>query len=195
MTRLPIEQHAFLSDCRGSALVTKNGSVDWWCDPRFDSPPTFARLLDDQAGHFSIASDVQPVVEDADRAAHRLQVGHVHHHRAEHVPVRRPLEISHRSSRLLDRPAADEYSIDVLGERQSARDLAAQSGGGAGDQHRRLRRARVLETPPACQLYLTVQSAGWDRRVTVGTGVGTTEAVDCSVSRGWSPTPKGSSHR
>ncbi len=53
MSRTPVGDHAFLSDCRSSALVT-GGSVDWLCLPRFDSPPVFARLLDDAAGHFSI---------------------------------------------------------------------------------------------------------------------------------------------
>ncbi len=51
----PINQHALLSDCGAAALVTSDGSVDWLCLPRFDGAPVFARLLDDEAGHFSIA--------------------------------------------------------------------------------------------------------------------------------------------
>jgi alpha,alpha-trehalase len=54
MSTLPIEDHALVSDCNTSALVTKAGSVDWLCFPRFDSPAVFARILDDDAGHFSI---------------------------------------------------------------------------------------------------------------------------------------------
>jgi GH15 family glucan-1,4-alpha-glucosidase len=43
-----------LSDCRSAALVTSDGSVDWLCLPRFDSPAIFARLLDEDAGYWSI---------------------------------------------------------------------------------------------------------------------------------------------
>ena len=46
----PISDYAFLSDCRSSALVSTDGSIDWLCWPRFDSPAIFAALLDSQRG-------------------------------------------------------------------------------------------------------------------------------------------------
>lgn len=49
-----IGEYALLSDCNGAALVHRDGSVDWLCLPRFDSPAVFARLLDDKGGHFAI---------------------------------------------------------------------------------------------------------------------------------------------
>jgi len=52
---LPIADYAYLSDCHRGALVSRDGSVDWMCAPRFDSPAVFARLLDAGAGHWRIA--------------------------------------------------------------------------------------------------------------------------------------------
>ncbi len=54
MSSTPIADHALLSDCHSAALVNREGSVEWLCFPRFDSPSVFARLLDDRAGHWSI---------------------------------------------------------------------------------------------------------------------------------------------
>jgi GH15 family glucan-1,4-alpha-glucosidase len=54
MSSVPISAHALVSDCHAAALITADGSVDWLCCPRFDSPSVFGRLLDDAAGHWSI---------------------------------------------------------------------------------------------------------------------------------------------
>jgi alpha,alpha-trehalase len=51
----PIGSYGFLSDCHTSALVSYDGSVEWLCLPRFDSPSAFAALLDRGAGHFKVA--------------------------------------------------------------------------------------------------------------------------------------------
>jgi GH15 family glucan-1,4-alpha-glucosidase len=50
----PIGSYGFLSDCHTAALVSFSGSIEWLCCPRFDSPSTFAALLDRGGGHMSL---------------------------------------------------------------------------------------------------------------------------------------------
>jgi GH15 family glucan-1,4-alpha-glucosidase len=50
MAYLPIEDYGIIGDMRNMALVGRNGSIDWWCYPRFDSPSVFAGILDDDIG-------------------------------------------------------------------------------------------------------------------------------------------------
>jgi GH15 family glucan-1,4-alpha-glucosidase len=56
MSYQPIEDHGVVGDLRTVALVAMDGSIDFMCFPRFDSPTIFAALLDDQkGGRFQIA--------------------------------------------------------------------------------------------------------------------------------------------
>ncbi|MFD5425276.1 glycoside hydrolase family 15 protein [Streptomyces sp. NPDC127084] len=50
-----IEDHGLIGDLQTAALVTTNGTIDWYCTPRFDSPSIFGALLDsEKGGHFKV---------------------------------------------------------------------------------------------------------------------------------------------
>jgi GH15 family glucan-1,4-alpha-glucosidase len=53
-----IEDHGLIGDLQTAALIATDGTIDWFCAPRFDSPSIFASLLDQRrGGHFRIAPD------------------------------------------------------------------------------------------------------------------------------------------
>jgi GH15 family glucan-1,4-alpha-glucosidase len=59
----PIAEHGLIGDLQTAALVTTDGTVDWFCCPRFDAPSVFASLLDrDRGGHFRVAAEADDSV-------------------------------------------------------------------------------------------------------------------------------------
>ncbi|MER6133946.1 glycoside hydrolase family 15 protein [Streptomyces sp. NPDC001815] len=55
----PIADHGIVGDLQTAALIAADGTVDWWCAPRFDSPSMFASLLDsERGGHCRLTVDV-----------------------------------------------------------------------------------------------------------------------------------------
>lgn len=58
MSYTKISDYGLIGDTSSAALVSKQGSIDWACLPRFDSPSVFAALLDHRkGGRFSVAPD------------------------------------------------------------------------------------------------------------------------------------------
>jgi GH15 family glucan-1,4-alpha-glucosidase len=55
-TYLPIAEHGVVGDLRTVALVGSDGTIDWYCCPRFDSPSVFGAILDrNRGGRYRIA--------------------------------------------------------------------------------------------------------------------------------------------
>src|SRR5215207_10013940 len=58
----PIENYGIIGDLHTTALVGMDGSIDWLCLPRHDSPSVFAAILDDEeGGRFTISPDTEGV--------------------------------------------------------------------------------------------------------------------------------------
>src|SRR5256884_4299782 len=66
---LPIAEHGLIGDLHSVALVGTDGTIDWYCCPRFDSPSVFGAILDRQkGGHWRIA----PVGDDSEITTKQL---------------------------------------------------------------------------------------------------------------------------
>jgi GH15 family glucan-1,4-alpha-glucosidase len=111
----PISEYGFLSDCHTSALVAPDGSVEWLCLPRFDSPSVFGAMLDRGAGHFRLGpTDLQaPLTRRYEPGTNILET--IWMTPTGWVVVRDALTIGewHPSAKH-DRPPADQHAEHVL---------------------------------------------------------------------------------
>ena len=52
--------YGIIGNCKSSALINEDSSIDWSCLPQFDSPSVFAKILDDEkGGNFKIECDMR----------------------------------------------------------------------------------------------------------------------------------------
>jgi pentatricopeptide repeat protein len=59
----PIEDHGLIGDLQTAALVRTDGTIDWMCMPRFDSPSIFASILDhEHGGYFRVSATGDGIV-------------------------------------------------------------------------------------------------------------------------------------
>src|SRR5690606_4807799 len=56
----PIGDYGLIGDGRSAALVSRAGSIAWWCVPRFDGDPIFGSLLDAELGGSFVIRPVEP---------------------------------------------------------------------------------------------------------------------------------------
>ena len=90
MTETAIADHGIIGDLQTAALVTTDGSIDWFCCPRFDSPSVFGALLDDErGGHFRIRPAGDGYTAEADVLPGHRRPGHPVLHRGGHRAGRR----------------------------------------------------------------------------------------------------------
>jgi GH15 family glucan-1,4-alpha-glucosidase len=104
-----IEQYAMIGDTQTAALVGSDGSIDWWCAPRFDSGACFAALLGDEThGRWLIAP------ADGGRAARRR-------YRADTLVLETEFDTPEGSVRIIDFMPIRDQSVDIIRNVQGIR--------------------------------------------------------------------------
>src|SRR5260370_26545285 len=66
----PIADYAAIGCTRSVALISRGGSIDWLCWPRFDSAAIFGRILDAEKGGFF---SIRPAARDSDSQSDRTR--------------------------------------------------------------------------------------------------------------------------
>jgi GH15 family glucan-1,4-alpha-glucosidase len=192
---LPIAEHGLIGDLHTVALVGTDGTIDWYCCPRFDSPSVFAAILDaDRGGMFRIApagegwSSKQLYLPDTNVLITRFQmpegVGEVQ----EFMPPPSTGEAAHRN-RFIRRVLAVRGRMRFVVDVAPRFDYARAHHEVARTPHGALFRTPELALHLSTRCPLEIVDGGDVRaRVTVGAGETATFVLD-RVEPGEAPRP------
>ena len=185
MPYTPIEDYGIVGDLHTIALVSKRGSIDWFCFPHLNSPSIFAALLDDgRGGRFEISAvgdgvtHKQLYIPDTNVLVTRFLsaqgVGEV----CDFMPVATTSEESHRH-RLVRRVSVVRGTMDFTLACRPAFDY-----GRAGHETTLLPGGAVFRSPGlavgiSCQVPLQADNGGTVSRFTLKQG----EATTCVLQR------------
>jgi len=163
---LPIAEHGVIGDLHTAALVGTDGTIDWYCCPRFDSPSVFASILDaDRGGLFRIAPDCdgwsskQLYLPDTNILITRFLmpdgVGEVH----DFMPLPRTGELAHRH-RIIRRVLAVRGQVRFLVDVAPRFDYARVGHDVALTQHGALFRSPELALGLSTRYPLEIVDSG-----------------------------------
>ena len=157
-----LEDYALLGDCHTAALVSREGSIDWWCVPRFDGPACFAALLGtSDHGRFLIAPS-GPAQSSRRYRPHTMVLETEHDTESGRVRVVDAL-IMHRA-----RPLLVRIVQGIAGEVEMRMELVVRFDyGSIVPWVRRVDGAwRAIAGPDGLELYTPVEMKGENLRTT-----------------------------
>jgi len=157
-----LEDYALLGDCHTAALVSREGSIDWWCVPRFDGPACFAALLGtSDHGRFLIAPS-GPAQSSRRYRPHTMVLETEHDTESGRVRVVDAL-IMHRA-----RPLLVRIVQGIAGEVEMRMELVVRFDyGSIVPWVRRVDGAwRAIAGPDGLELYTPVEMKGKNLRTT-----------------------------